>query len=156
MALIDHKYVSEPATLRPMDLAAKIEFFTLDVISDVSFSAPFGFLSEDKDLFRYSEINASAVPVMNMLQAMPWLVNVVYRWPFRLALPRDEDNVGFGRLMGSASLFLWFHALLHLCRNLTCIPASPRAMSTAASSPALKLSMICSSPLSRLACRMMT
>jgi hypothetical protein len=122
MALIDHKYVSEPATLRPMDLAAKIEFFTLDVISDVSFGAPFGFLSEDNDLFRYNEINASAVPVMNMLQAMPWLANIVYRWPFRLALPSDGDNVGFGRLMRSAFLFLLStpYYLYSRC-NLTCI-----------------------------------
>ena len=100
MSLIDHKYISEPGSLRPMDLAAKAQFFTLDVISDVSFGAPFGFLAEDKDLFQYNEINASAVPVMNMLQAMPWLSNIVYRWPFRLALPSDGDNVGFGRLMG--------------------------------------------------------
>ena len=104
MSLIDHKYISEPGSLRPMDLAAKAQFFTLDVISDVSFGAPFGFLAEDKDLFQYNEINASAVPVMNMLQAMPWLSNIVYRWPFRLALPSDGDNVGFGRLMGFVSL----------------------------------------------------
>ena len=100
ISLIDNKYISEPGTLRPMDLAAKIQFFTLDVISDVSFGAPFGFLAEDKDLFQYNEINASAVPVMNMLQAVPWLSNVVYRWPLRLVLPSDGDSVGFGRLMG--------------------------------------------------------
>lgn len=106
VSLIETQYVSEPGSLRPMDLAAKIQFFTLDVISDVSFGAPFGFLTEDKDLFQYNEINASAVPVMNMLQAMPWLSNVVYRWPFRLALPSDGDSVGFGRLMGVAKSYV--------------------------------------------------
>lgn len=106
MSLIETQYVSEPGSLRPMDLAAKIQFFTLDVISDVSFGAPFGFLTEDKDLFQYNEINASAVPVMNMLQAMPWLSNVVYRWPLRLALPSDGDSVGFGRLMGVAKFYV--------------------------------------------------
>ncbi|KAK1833684.1 cytochrome P450 monooxygenase lolP1 [Podospora conica] len=106
VSLIDTKYISEAGSLRPMDLAAKIQFFTLDVISDVSFGAPFGFLAEDKDLFQYNEINASAVPVMNMLQSMPWLTNIVYRWPFRLALPSDGDNVGFGRLMSVAKSYV--------------------------------------------------
>ncbi|KAK3347091.1 cytochrome P450 [Lasiosphaeria hispida] len=106
IALIDHKYISEPGLLRPMDLAAKAQFFTLDVISDVSFGAPFGFLTEDTDLFQYNEINASAIPIMNMLQAMPWLSNVVYRWPLRLALPSDGDKVGFGRLMGVAKSYV--------------------------------------------------
>ncbi|KAK0649335.1 cytochrome P450 [Cercophora newfieldiana] len=102
IALIEEKYVSEPGVLRPFELSAKSQFFALDVIGDHSFGKPFGFLSEDRDLFQYIEINDSAVPIMNMLQAMPWLSNIVYRWPFRLALPSDKDNAGFGRLMGLA------------------------------------------------------
>ena len=100
LALIDHKYLSETGTLRPLDLAQKSQFFALDVISDLSFGKPFGFLTDDEDLYQYIAINDSAVPVMNMLQAMPWMTNVVYRWPMRLALPSDGDKVGFGRLMG--------------------------------------------------------
>jgi len=98
--LIDAKYISESGTLRPLELSTRAQFFSLDVISDLSFGKAFGFLVEDKDLFQYNEINDSAIPIMNMLQAMPWLTNIVYRWPFKLALPSDQDNVGFGRLMG--------------------------------------------------------
>jgi hypothetical protein len=100
IALIESKYISEPGVLRPFELSTRSQFFSLDVISDLSFGKAFGFLTEDRDLFQYNEINNSAVPIMNMLQAMPWLSNVVYRWPFRLALPNDKDSVGFGRLMG--------------------------------------------------------
>jgi len=100
VALIDAKYLSTPGSLRPFDLSTKTQFFALDVISDVSFGSAFGFLAEDKDLYQYLEINDSAVPVMNMLQAMPWLTGILYRWPLRLALPSDGDRVGFGRLMG--------------------------------------------------------
>lgn len=98
--LIDAKYLSENGLLCPFDLSAKAQFFALDVISDVSFGSAFGFLTEDRDLYQYLEINDSAVPVMNMLQAVPWLTNIVHRWPLRLALPSDGDRVGFGRLMG--------------------------------------------------------
>lgn len=100
VALIESKYVSSPGNLRPFDLCAKTHFFSLDVISDASFGKAFGFLVEDRDLHQFVEINDSALPAMNFLQAVPSLTNIVYRWPFNLALPRDVDGVGFGRLMG--------------------------------------------------------
>ena len=100
IALIDDKYLSHHGTLRPFDITEKSQFFALDVISNLSFGKAFGFLADDKDLYDYIAINDSAVPVMNLLQAMPWMTNVVYRWPMRLALPSDGDKVGFGRLMG--------------------------------------------------------
>ncbi len=89
------------------------------MIGDISFGKAFGFLAEDRDLYRYLEINNAAVPVMNLLQTVPWLTNVLYRWPLRLALPNDGDQVGFGRLMGCVGLFLLVFAIRrgadHLC-----------------------------------------
>jgi hypothetical protein len=98
--LIDAKYISDPGSLRPFDISTKAEFFALDVISYASFGSSFGFLTADKDLYQYLEISESAKPVMNMLGAMPWLTDILYRWPLRLVLPSDGDKVGFGRLMG--------------------------------------------------------
>jgi len=106
IALVDAKYVSSDGAFRPFDLSTKAQYFALDVISDVSFSQAFGFLAEDRDLYQYIEINNAAVPVMNMMQTMPWLAGIMYRWPFRLALPSDGDKVGFGRLMGYVPLVL--------------------------------------------------
>lgn len=101
--LIETEYISEPGgPLRPFEFSSRSYFLTLDVISDMSFSESFGFLKEDKDLYQFLEINDSAVPVMNFLLAVPWLTNFVYRWPMKLALPSDGDQVGFGRLMGLA------------------------------------------------------
>ena len=107
ITLIDAKYISKPGgPLRPFDLCDKAQFFTLDVISAMSFGEAFGFLTEDKDLYQFLEINASAVPVMNFLLAVPWLTNFVYRWPLKLVLPSDGDSVGFGRLMGLAKGYI--------------------------------------------------
>jgi len=86
--------------LKPLDLSTRSNFFALDVISDVSFGKPFGFLVEDKDLYNYIEITDSAVPMLSLLQAFPRITNVLYSWPLRLALPSTGDQVGFGRLMG--------------------------------------------------------
>ncbi|KAF6805041.1 cytochrome p450 [Colletotrichum sojae] len=100
--LLDAHYVSTDSEFRPLDLAEKTQFFALDAIGDVSFGGPFGFLTEDRDLFRYVEINESSLPVMNVVSVLPWLGRLVHRWPFRLMLPTEEDRVGFGRLMGFA------------------------------------------------------
>ncbi|KDN64247.1 putative cytochrome P450 [Colletotrichum sublineola] len=98
--LIDQHYVSTDCEFRPLDLAEKTQFFALDAIGDVSFGGAFGFLAEDRDLFRYIEINESSLPVMNVVSVLPWLGRLVHKWPFRLMLPNEDDQVGFGRLMG--------------------------------------------------------
>ena len=83
-----------------MDLAEKTQLFALVAIGDISLGAPFGYLYEDKDLYNYNEINASSLSVLNVISVLPWLTKIVHRWPLSLALPRECDQVGFGRLMG--------------------------------------------------------
>ncbi|KAI6769571.1 hypothetical protein HG530_004200 [Fusarium avenaceum] len=101
--LIDRKYISTTSESRPVDFAEKSQFFALDVIGDVSFGEPFGYLSKDEDLYNYNDINASSLPVMNMVSVYPWLGRIVHRWPLSMLLPKEEDQVGFGRLMGFAT-----------------------------------------------------
>ncbi|SPJ72333.1 related to pisatin demethylase (cytochrome P450) [Fusarium torulosum] len=101
--LIDRKYLSTTSEFRSVDFAEKTQFFALDVIGDVSFGEPFGYLSKDEDLYNYNEINASSLPVMNIVSVYPWLGRIVHRWPLSMLLPREEDQVGFGRLMGFAN-----------------------------------------------------
>jgi len=100
--LIDQHYVSTDSDFRPLDFAEKTQFFALDAIGDVSFGGAFGFLAKDRDLFRYIEINESSLPVMNVVSVLPWLGRLVHKWPFRLMLPNEGDQLGFGRLMGFA------------------------------------------------------
>ncbi|KAJ0377152.1 hypothetical protein COL26b_004594 [Colletotrichum chrysophilum] len=100
--LIDQHYVSTDAEFRPLDLAEKTQYFALDAIGDISFGGAFGFLAEDRDLFRYIEINESSLPIMNVVSVLPWLGRLVHKWPFRLMLPTENDQIGFGRLMGFA------------------------------------------------------
>ncbi|KAH8734711.1 cytochrome P450 [Ilyonectria robusta] len=106
MALLDRKYISTDTTTRPVDLAEKTQFFALDAIGDVSLGEPFGYLARDEDLYNYNEINASSLPVMNVVSVLPWLTHIVHQWPLCLLLPREGDQVGFGRLMGFARDFV--------------------------------------------------
>ncbi|KAJ3514671.1 hypothetical protein NM208_g15042 [Fusarium decemcellulare] len=106
IALIDRKYLSSASETQPVDLAEKTQFFALDAIGDVSFGEPFGYLTQDEDLYRYNEINVSSLSAMNVVSVYPWLTRIVHRWPFNLLLPREQDQVGFGRLMGFATTFV--------------------------------------------------
>jgi hypothetical protein len=103
MDLIDRKYISTPTEYRPVQFFRKTSFFALDVIGDISFGDAFGFLNQDQDLYRYNEIHDESLPVMNIISTMPWLATILYRWPFNLLLPKEGDQVGFGRLMGYVS-----------------------------------------------------
>ncbi|KAI0976742.1 cytochrome P450 [Xylaria arbuscula] len=98
--LIDTKYLSTATEYRPVQFFQKVSFFALDVIGDISFGGPFGYLSQDTDLYKYHQINDDALPLMNIISTMPWLANVLHKWPLRKMLPAEGDRVGFGRLMG--------------------------------------------------------
>ncbi|KAI9899078.1 hypothetical protein N3K66_005539 [Trichothecium roseum] len=104
--LLKRKYVSTDWQTRPVDLAEKTQFFALDAIGDVSMGAPFGYLAYDEDLYQYNEINESSLPVMNMVSVLPWLTKIVHKWPLRLLLPKEGDQVGFGRLMSLATRYV--------------------------------------------------
>ncbi|KAK8064537.1 pisatin demethylase (cytochrome P450) [Apiospora phragmitis] len=100
MTLINDRYCSTAADYRPLQFFEKVSFFTLDVIGDISFGEPFGYLSQDQDLYRYHEIHDSSLPAMNIMSTMPWLAKYAQAWPFSKFMPNEHDQIGFGRLMG--------------------------------------------------------
>lgn len=99
ISLLKRKYVSSGSDVRPVDMAEKAQFFALDAIGDMSLGQPFGYLEKDQDLYQYNEINTTSLPMMNVVSVMPSLANLVHKWPLRLLLPKEGDQVGFGRLM---------------------------------------------------------
>lgn len=97
--LLERKYISAERETRPVDLAEKTFFFAMDAIGDVSMGAPFGYVEKDKDLYDFNKINTATMPVMTLVSALPWLIDIAHKWPFRLVLPKETDHYGFGRLM---------------------------------------------------------
>ncbi|PTB68170.1 cytochrome P450 [Trichoderma citrinoviride] len=104
--LLERKYVSSGPDVRPFDMAEKTQFFALDAIGDISLGQPFGYLDKDQDLYQYNKINATSLPVMNVVSVMPALASLVHTWPLRLMLPKEGDQVGFGRLMHFARSYV--------------------------------------------------
>jgi hypothetical protein len=99
--LIETKYLSTHKQYRPMDFAQKTQYFTLDVISDLAFGHPLGYLDQDDDVYDYIKITKASIPAMMILSNMPVLANIMQSRFLRSLLPKDTDKIGFGAFIGS-------------------------------------------------------
>jgi hypothetical protein len=84
-----------------MDLARKASFFTMDVITDLAFTKPFGNLTNDQDMYRYIQSTEEMLPVMIMMTSIPAL-SAFFQigWVGKLLFPSDKDTTGVGKLIG--------------------------------------------------------
>ncbi|KAI8297524.1 hypothetical protein K4K61_012773 [Colletotrichum sp. SAR11_59] len=56
---------------QPFDFARKVQYFTLDVITDLAFGDPMGFMAEDGDVYDYIETTEKAMPSFITLTVFP-------------------------------------------------------------------------------------
>lgn len=82
-----------------MDLAAKIQYLTLDVISDVGLGQRFGDLEADADVNDYLRSSEDGMTIVNILWALGifWLRDV----PFlgKAISPSEKDGRGFRKMI---------------------------------------------------------
>lgn len=99
--LIRSKYVSSDRRIVPMDLAKKVQYFTLDVISSVGLGKAFGMLQSDRDVDDYLQSSEEGLAIGNTALAMgfSWITQA----PFigRFIAPSPKDNNGFGKMMAA-------------------------------------------------------
>lgn len=72
--LIDTKYLSTAGAIKPMDLARKISFLVMDIISKASFDAKFHDLRDDNDNHRYIEEIENLLPNVTWTAVVPGFV----------------------------------------------------------------------------------
>jgi hypothetical protein len=95
--LLNDRYVSKGQTF---DFARKSAFFTLDVITDISFGQPLGCLENDTDMHQYIHMTEVQMPNVALTTVYPWLLDVMTSPVFRGLMPSAKDALGFGRLIG--------------------------------------------------------
>ena len=99
--LIRSKYISSDRRVVPMDLAKKVQYFTLDVISSVGLGKAFGMLQSDCDVNDYLQSSEEGLAIGSTALAMgfSWITQA----PFigRFIAPSPQDNNGFGRMMAT-------------------------------------------------------
>lgn len=98
--LIETRYV---ANNRPFDFGRKAQYLTLDVISDLAYGDPFGFLVEDADRYDYIRITEEQFSMLLTMTIYPGIVKLFSSPLLKSLLPTSEDLVGFGKFMGYSS-----------------------------------------------------
>ncbi|KAJ4412359.1 hypothetical protein N0V91_000831 [Didymella pomorum] len=98
-------YASRPASTKPlkaMDLAQKIPYFTLDVISHIGLGSPFGNLTSNKDVNDYLKSSEEGLKIGNTAFGMGlgWLRETPIIGP--AISPSEKDQTGYGRMMYEA------------------------------------------------------
>ncbi|KAF1947964.1 pisatin demethylase [Clathrospora elynae] len=96
------KYATSTACTKPstpMDMAEKIPFFTLDVISHVGLGEAFGDLKADEDVKGYLKSTEEGLRISNTAFAMgiTWLKDAPIIGP--AISPSEKDVTGFGSMM---------------------------------------------------------
>jgi len=97
-SLID-SYVTQG---KPFDFGRKAQYFTLDVISDIAFGEPFGFIETDSDVYEYIRTTEETIPMAMVTTVIPWLVTLLSSPTFKWLMPSEKDKLGFGKVMGVA------------------------------------------------------
>lgn len=93
--------MSSPDRFVSMDMASKIQFFTLDVISSVGLGRSFGMLTSDTDVDEYIKSTEEGLSRANTALALgfSWLAQAPVVG--RMIAPSPKDNNGFGRMMAA-------------------------------------------------------
>jgi cytochrome P450 len=88
---------------KPVDFARIAQYFALDVISDIAFGQPFGFLESDSDVYDYIKTQEALLPIFEWFSTLPSLERLTrVGWVSKLIMPKPTDKKGLGRLMGVA------------------------------------------------------
>lgn len=84
-----------------MELAKKIQYFTLDVISSVGLGTAFGMLTSDKDVSNFIRSTEEGLYIASVFMAlgMSWLTQVP--WLGKFLAPSTKDPSGFGKMLAT-------------------------------------------------------
>jgi len=85
-----------------VDLARKIQYLTLDVISSIGFGQAFGDIKADADLNDYIRSGEEGLTIVTFSAALGLMP--ILQWPpiARLLGPSEKDKSGFGKMMATA------------------------------------------------------
>ena len=84
-----------------MEIGVLIQYFQLDLISELSMGKPWGDLKANKDHFGYLEMNKHflpAIPTYLYLPPVRWIF--MSSWFLKLFAPRPTDTEGLGLFLG--------------------------------------------------------
>ena len=91
--------------MKIMDIARIIQFLAVDVITQLCFGKPLGFISNDKDMFSFLKTIETQLPIVQHFTIIHEVNTLIQRladvpWLKRLIAPSPSDLTGVGVIMG--------------------------------------------------------
>lgn len=103
--VLRQRYLSEGDKLNPVDLARYSYYFTLDVITDLSYGEAFGFMDAEGDLYDYTKSLDQLLVVTGLLSEIPLLRKLGSTFVGAALKPKFTDKSGMGKLMWYVVVF---------------------------------------------------
>lgn len=98
--VLRQRYLSEGDRLNSVDLARVSYYFTLDVITELSYGEAFGFLDAEGDLYNYTTSLDRHLLVTGLISEIPLFRKLSSSFVGAALRPGFSDTLGIGRLMG--------------------------------------------------------
>lgn len=84
-----------------MDISKLRLYFVADVITDIAFREPFGFLMAEDDVHGYIATQEELLPVFEWFSAIPAMFKLIkHPWIAKHAMPKHTDKTGLGYMLG--------------------------------------------------------
>lgn len=102
--VIDQNWVSASGETKKYDLGRNIQFLTTDIICDLCFGRPLGFVKHQKDMHDFLKTLESRLPIVEQFSILTE-VNTVLRvlsssaWLKSCLIPSANDHAGVGRIL---------------------------------------------------------
>lgn len=101
--LISRKYISTGADIKPMDLAQKISFLTLDIIAKIAFDGDFEDLRDDHDNFGYIAEIEALLPNITWTATVPGFLKLMTKIGLlQMAAKAGDGSTGVAKLKSIA------------------------------------------------------
>ena len=113
-------WISEPSKARSFDIGQRIQFLTIDIITQICLGTPVGCVASDSDkyeILKTVEQGTSVCQHFSILLELNSLLFYITKIPLlgpRL-IPQASDRSGVGRIMGVSSLATQPRSLLIAC-----------------------------------------
>ncbi|KAF9875337.1 cytochrome p450 [Colletotrichum karsti] len=103
MDLIRRKYLTKGDDVKPIDFGGAVQYFTLDVITEIAYGKAFGYLATDSDVHDYIKTAEDVVEWLQIFGETPFFVDILWsKWILGAVGPKPTDKSGMGKMMGVA------------------------------------------------------
>ena len=102
---IEQNWLSTASGTKSFDVARRIQYLTVDIITHLSFGKPLGFIEADTDKFNFLATIETQLPIVQhfsvILELNTWLSRAAnIKWLRKLLVPSHTDKTGIGMIMG--------------------------------------------------------